>query len=86
MINAIQIDVDIRGEGDPKNINIFYQIIFKSNHYFRFALDKLEQNKPESEDEIYEHVEPIQTAEDTDDEWNNIPAGYFDIFYIVFRF
>lgn len=44
----------------------------------------MEQNKPESEDEIYEHVEPAQAAEDTDDEWNNIPSGYLNYFYIYF--
>lgn len=55
-------------------INIFYFIYFKYNQYcFRFALDKQEQNKPESEDEIHELVESVP-AENSDDEWNNIPS------------
>lgn len=31
----------------------------------------MEKNKPESEDEIHELIEPEQ-ADDTDDEWNNV--------------
>ncbi|XP_026804759.1 DNA repair protein XRCC1 [Rhopalosiphum maidis] len=37
----------------------------------RYALDKLEQNKPESEDEICACSDSVQT-DDSDDEWNNI--------------
>lgn len=44
--------------------------------YVRFSLDKLEQKKPESEDEIHEHIDSIQ-SDDTDDEWTNIPTKYF---------
>jgi len=49
---------------------------------FRFALDESEQNKPESEDEIHEHTESVQTNDtnDEDDEWNDYPVRYC-IFY-----
>ncbi|VVC33408.1 DNA-repair protein Xrcc1, N-terminal,BRCT domain,Galactose-binding domain-like [Cinara cedri] len=40
----------------------------------RFALDKIEQNKIESEDEIHEHVKSPQDNDDTDDIWDNIPS------------
>lgn len=39
----------------------------------RYALDKLEQNKPESEDEICAHTNSVET-DDSDDEWNNVSA------------
>jgi len=39
----------------------------------RFALDKSEQNKPESEDEIHELTESVETN-DSDDEWNDNPV------------
>jgi len=44
-------------------------------------LDKLEQNKPESEDEIHEQIESIQTN-NTDDEWNDNPVRYY-IYYLI---
>lgn len=47
---------------------------------FRFSLDKLEQKKPESDDEIHEHIDSTQ-SDDTDYEWTNIPAKYFIIIY-----
>lgn len=36
----------------------------------RYALDKLEQNKPESEDEICASTDSVET-DDSDDEWNS---------------
>lgn len=39
----------------------------------RYALDKLEQNKPESEDEICAHTDSVET-DDSDDEWNSVSA------------
>jgi hypothetical protein len=54
--------------------NVFHFIYFIYNqNCYRFALDKQEQNKPESEDEIHEIVESVP-AENSDDEWNNIPS------------
>jgi len=38
-------------------------------------LDKLEQNKPESEDEICAHTDSVQT-DDSDDEWNSVSTKY----------
>jgi len=37
-------------------------------------LDKLEQNKPESEDEMFAHTDSVET-DDSDDEWN-VSAKY----------
>jgi len=39
-------------------------------------LDKLEQNKPESEDEICAHTNSVET-DDSDDEWNSVSAKYY---------
>lgn len=50
--------------------------------YVRFSLDKLEQKKPESDDEIHEHIDSIP-SDDTDDEWTNIPAKYFIIILLL---
>lgn len=45
--------------------------VFYNQNCFRFALDKQEQDKPESEDEIHELIESV-SAENSDEEWNNI--------------
>lgn len=50
--------------------------------FFRFALDRSEQNKPESEDEIHEHVESTQ-SDDTDDEWTHIPERFLDFYLFL---
>lgn len=57
-----------------ENIRIIFQLNYSSSKtlFLRFALDKSEQNKPESEDEIYEHIE-LNQCDDTDDEWTNVP-------------
>lgn len=47
----------------------------KPNLYFRYALGKMEQNKPESEDEICAVTDSVET-DDSDDEWNNVSAKY----------
>ncbi|XP_015375795.1 PREDICTED: DNA repair protein XRCC1 [Diuraphis noxia] len=39
----------------------------------RYALDKMEQNQPESEDEICALTDSVET-DDTDDEWNSVSA------------
>ncbi|KAL5240151.1 hypothetical protein ACI65C_007561 [Semiaphis heraclei] len=39
----------------------------------RYALDKMEQNKPESEDEISAHTDSVET-DDSDDDWNSVSA------------
>jgi len=39
-------------------------------------LDKLEQNKPESEDELCAHTDSVET-DDSDDEWNSVSAKYY---------
>jgi len=46
-------------------------MINKTNLNFRYALDKMEQNKPESEDEICALTDSVET-DDSDDEWNSV--------------
>jgi len=45
----------------------------------------VEQNKPESEDEIHEHIDSVQ-SDDTDDEWSNIPVRYCMHYNLSFLF
>lgn len=49
---------------------------------FRFSLDKSEQKKPESDEEIHEHIDSVQ-SDDTDDEWTNIPTKYSIIILLL---
>lgn len=53
----------------------FIKLILKIINIIRYALDKSEQNKPESEDEICAHNDSDQT-DDSDDEWNSVSAKY----------
>jgi hypothetical protein len=75
LINAIRINVDFHGEGNVKNKIYSIKILLKLTYIFRYALDKLEQNKPESEDEICACSDSVQT-DDSDDEWNSISVKY----------
>lgn len=86
MINVIQINADFHGEGlHTKIYTLSTELLLNSKFIlFRCALDKLEQNKPESEDEIHELVESAQTN-DSDDQWNDNPVkyGFFLLSFIL---